>query len=144
MVAQFIEDRLDCDSYEIRAADPYSSAYDPTVRRNVAEQEADARPAIAGDLPDVSGYEAIILGSPIWNVRAPMIMSTFIEGVDLTGKTLHPFVTYAVSGLSGVDDDYRAALPNTTVTDGLAIRGEEAADSQNRVDAWLRERGFLG
>lgn len=143
VVAQIIQERIDCDIFEIIAADPYPEAYDPTVARNVREQDADARPEIDGELPDLSGYDAVLLGSPIWNVRAPMIMSTFIEARDLTGKRVLPFVTYAVSGLAGVDQDYREALPGSDVADGLAVRGEEAADSGDAVDAWLSENGLL-
>jgi hypothetical protein len=50
----------------------------------------------------------VLLGSPIWNVRAPMIMTTFVEGHDFTAKTVLPFVTYAVSGLGSVQRDYAA------------------------------------
>lgn len=141
-LAQTIAERIDCDSYEIQAADPYPEAYDPTVERNQREQDADARPGIAGELPEMSGYDAVMLGSPIWNVRAPMIMSTFIENVDLAGKRVLPFVTYAVSGMSGVDQDYRDALPDADVRDGLAVRGEDVADADEALDSWLRENGL--
>lgn len=143
VVAQFIADSIECDSYEIRAADPYPEAYGPTVERNLRENLDDARPAIDGDLPDVSGYDAVLIGSPVWNSRAPMIMSTFVESVDLTGKTVLPFVTNAMSGMSGIDDDYREALPGATVVDGLAVRGEEATESRADVEAWLRENSLL-
>ena len=61
--------------------------------RNVDSQEADARPAIANPLDSIDQYDTILLGSPIWNVRAPMIMSTFTEGFHMRGKTVHPFTT---------------------------------------------------
>lgn len=138
IVAQLIQDRIDCDVFEILAADPYPEAYDPTVARNVREQNADVRPAIDGELPDLSRYDTVLLGSPVWNVRAPMIMSTFVEAVDLTGKRVLPFVTYAVSGMAGIDQDYRDALPGSDLADGLAVRGEDAASAADAVDAWLR------
>lgn len=137
-LAQLISDRIGGDTYEITAADPYPEAYDPTVQRNVEEQDRDDRPAIAGELPDLSRYDTVLLGSPVWNVRAPMIMSTFIEAVDLEGKTVLPFVTYAVSGMGGVDQDYRDALPGSDVADGLAVRGEEVDAAGADVDTWLR------
>lgn len=56
-----------------------------------------------------------LLGSPVWNVRAPMIMSTFTDQVDLAGKTVLPFITYAVSGIGDVEDDHRSTLPDTEV-----------------------------
>ncbi|PRZ43884.1 flavodoxin [Antricoccus suffuscus] len=108
------------------------------IVRNQQEQNADARPTIAAKVPDTSGYDTVLIGSPVWNMRAPMTMSAFVESADLTGKSILPFVTYAVSGLSGTDDDYRAALPNVDVGDGLAIRGEIVADAGLERDEWLK------
>ena len=137
ILAEMIAERIDADIYEIVPAEPYPDDYDAVVDRNRAEQDADARPGIAGDLPDVSGYDTVFIGSPVWSQQAPMIMYTFVESVDLTNKTILPFVTYAVSGMSGVDDDYRAALTNSTVVDGLAIRGEDVSVAGAEVDQWL-------
>lgn len=144
-LAQLIAERITCDVYEITAADPYSNAYDSTVQRNVREQNASARPAIAGPLPDVSGYDTVLLGSPIWNVRAPMIMSTFLEGVDLAGKAVLPFVTYAVSGMAGIDKTYRDTLRTSNVHDGLAIRGEDVNGPRTAADVegWLRTNALI-
>jgi flavodoxin len=142
-LAQMIAERIDCDEFEILAADPYPEAYDPTVERNQGEQNNDARPGIAGELPDVSGYDTVLLGSPVWKVRAPMIMSSFLEGVDLAGMRILPFVTYAVSGMSGVDQDYRDTLPDSTVADGLAVRGEDVDAVGADLDAWLRTNGLM-
>lgn len=136
-VARIIVDSVDCDTFGIEAGDPYPTGYDATVARNVDEQQDDARPAVAAALPDVSGYGTVLLGSPIWNVRPPMIMSTFLDGVDLGGKVLRPFVTYAVSGLGRTADVYGALVPGARVTRGLAVRGEEAEGSEDAVRAWL-------
>ena len=143
VVAGLISARITCDVYRIEAADPYPGSYDATVARNTAEQRADGRPAIARPLPDVAPYDTVLLGSPIWNVRAPMIMSSFVDGVDLAGKRVLPFVTYAVSGLAGVDDGYRTALPKAEIGPALAVRGEDSAGAGTAVDAWLRDVGLL-
>jgi flavodoxin len=99
VLARMIRQLIACDVYRIEAADPYSDDYDATVDRNVREQNDNARPGIANPRTSISDYDTVLVGSPIWNDRAPMIMSTFVEGSDFSGKTLHPFVTYAVSGL---------------------------------------------
>ncbi|GAB3366372.1 flavodoxin [Modestobacter lapidis] len=143
VVAEMISGLIDCDVYRIEAADPYSDDYDDTVARNVAEQDADARPATAAPLPAVEQYDTVLLGSPIWNVRAPMIMSTFVEDLDLSGKTVLPFVTYAVSRLGNAPRDYARLLPTATVGDGLAVQGEEAAGAAGDVEQWLRAAGLL-
>lgn len=79
----------------------------------------------------------MILGSPVWNTRGPMIMSTFLDGVDLADTKVLPFVTYAVTGMSGIDDEYREVLPNSDVRDGLTIQGERVAESSRDLDEWL-------
>jgi flavodoxin len=143
VVAEMIGRLIGCDVYRIEAADPYPDDYDPTVRRNVREQDTDARPAIANPLTSIERYDTVLLGSPIWNVRAPMIMSTFTESLDFAGTTIHPLTTYAMSGLGTTERDYAASCPGATLGEGLAVRGEEAADAGPAVEAWLRRIGLL-
>lgn len=122
VLADMIKDQIDCEVHRIEPADPCPQGYDETVARNRDEQNADARPGIA---------------------QAPMIMSTFTDAFDFTGKTIHPIVTYAVSGLSGVDEDYGNSCPGARIGAALAIRGEEAASSQDVVTSWLRRIELL-
>ncbi|ROP72607.1 flavodoxin [Curtobacterium sp. PhB115] len=145
VLAGLISDRIDCDVVRIEPADPYSDSYDDTVARNVREQNGDARPDIAGGLPDLAQYDTVLLGSPIWNVQPPMIMATFAEAVDLSGKPVLPFVTYAVSGLGSTESFYRDLDTGATLGEGLAVRGEEVRDSGagTDVDQWLRAAGLL-
>jgi flavodoxin len=143
VVAEMISSTVTVDMFRIEAVAPYPDSYDATVERNVREQNAEARPAIAGTLPAVGSYGAVLLGSGIWNVRPPMIMRTFVENVDLTGKTIFPFVTYAVSGLGSTIDDYSRLCRRSTIGQGLAVRGEQARDARADVQAWLRRIGLL-
>ena len=106
------------------------------VARNVCEQNADARPAIANPLASIDRYDTVLLASGIWNVRAQMIMSTFAESYDFTGKTFHPVTTYAMSGLGTTERDYAATCRGATIAAGLAVRGEEVGDAQDAVETW--------
>jgi flavodoxin len=143
VVANMIASTLSADVYRIKAADPYPVSYDATVERNVREQDDEARPAIADPLPVLKSYDTVLLGSPIWNVRPPMIMRTFIASVDLRGKTILPFVTYAVSGMGNTIDDYTRLCPESTIGEGLAVRGEEAQGAHTAVQDWLKKTGLL-
>jgi flavodoxin len=138
VLAGMIRDRITCDVHRIEAAEPYPDGYDDTVDRNVREQDADARPAIANPLPAIDGYDVVLLGSGLWNVRPPMIMRTFTDGLDFTGKTVLPVVTYAVSGIGNAPEDYADACPGATVGDGLAVRGEEVTQAGDTVSSWLQ------
>lgn len=143
IVAGMISDRIDCDVYRIEASEPYSDDYDETVARNVREQDTDTRPAIANSLTAIEDYDIVLLGSPIWNVRAPMIMSTFVESFDFTGKTIYPFTTYAMSGLGTTERDYATSCPGSIIGEGLAVRGEEVNDAAPAVETWLQRIGLL-
>lgn len=143
VVANLIADTITVQRYRIEAAEPYPRSYDATVARNVQEEQTDARPAIVRPVPDLTGYSTILLGCPVWNVQSPMIMRTFLEGLDLAGMAIHPFVTYAVSGMGRVRSDYTALAPEATITEGLAIRGEAASDARPDVTAWLRQLELL-
>ena len=139
MLARIIGDLIDCDLYRIEAADPYSNSYDATVARNEDEQDADARPKIANPVESIEQYDSVLLGSPIWSVRPPMIMTTFLDSHDFAGKTIHPFVTYAVSGLGQTEATYAAALPGVRVSAGLAVQGEEVTQHRPDIEGWLQQ-----
>lgn len=141
-VAQILQSLTGADVFRIRAADPYPDSYEDTVARNVQEQNSDARPAIADPLPDISGYDTVFLGSPVWNMQEPMIMRTFCENYDFSGKTVYPFATYAVSGAGRIPEDYAKYCRNATIGETLAIRGEEAEQSRPQVQDWLKDNGL--
>ncbi|MFD3375324.1 MULTISPECIES: flavodoxin [unclassified Streptomyces] len=143
VLARMIREHIECDVHRIEPVDPYSDDYDETVARNVREQNADARPAIADPLSSIDRYNVVLLGSPIWNVRAPMIMSAFAEKHDFRGKTVHPVTTHAMSGLGTTRRDYAAVCPGATIGEGLAIRGEEVGKADAEVRSWLRRIGAL-
>ncbi|MDR6974123.1 flavodoxin [Streptomyces sp. 3330] len=142
VMARKIRELIGCDLYRIEPTDPYPDSYDATVARNVREQEADARPAIMGTLPDVTCYDTVLLGSPIWNVRAPMIMTTFTEALDFTGRTVVPFTTHAMSGLGSTARDYAASCRGAAFAEGLAVQGEEVERADRAIGAWLRRVGL--
>jgi flavodoxin len=143
VLADMIDSLIDCDVCRIDPVDPYSTDYDDTVARNVQEQNADARPSIANPLNSIASYDIVLLGSPIWNVRAPMIMSTFTESFAFTGKIIYPLTTFAVSGLGTTERDYAASCPGATIGQGLAVRGEEVRDAGSAVEAWLQSISLL-
>jgi hypothetical protein len=113
------------------------------VVRNAGEQNQDARPAVANPLPNIDQYDTVLLASGIWNVQAPMIMTTFIETYDLSGKTVHPVTTHAMSGLGTTARDYQDSCPGATIGEGLAAKGEEVRDAGTDVEAWLRRTRLL-
>ena len=126
------------DLHGIEAADPYPDDYDATVARNVREQNDGTRPDIANPLPSMEGYDTVLLASPIWNVRPPMIMHTFADSYEWTGTTVYPVTTYAMSGLGTTEREYNDACFGATIGEGLAVQGEKVRDDgPPAVASWL-------
>ena len=83
--------------------EPYTDAdlnyNDSKSRTSIETDDPGCRPAIAGELPDLTGYDTVLIGYPIWWGDVPRIVSNFVENVDLTDKTLAVFFTSGSSGL---------------------------------------------
>ncbi len=102
-VAEKLAEGLSADLYEIVPQEPYTDAdlnYSNSKSRTSMETDDPAcRPAIAGELPDLTAYDTIFIGYPIWWGDTPRILSSFVEQVDLTDKILAVFFTSGSSGL---------------------------------------------
>ena len=150
VLAGFISARLDKvglthDVHRLEATDPYPDDYDAAVSRNVREQDTAARPALANPLDSIDGYDVVLIGSPIWNVRPPMLMHTFAEAHDFTGKTVYPLVTHDMSGLGTAEADYTAACPGAEIGEGLAVPGETVrTDGSAAAATWLDRMDLPG
>jgi flavodoxin len=137
VLAGIISGQITCDVHRIEAAEPYPDSYDDTVDRNVAEQRGDARPPIANPLPAVDGYDVVLLGSGLWNVRPPMIMQSFAEGLDLRGRRSSPSSPTPSAWIGSAPDVYAEACAGATIGGGIAVRGEEVAQAGAQVTSWL-------
>lgn len=149
IVAEIISEETGADTFEILPADDYYPyTYDELTDVALQEQNEGARPAIAGTIPDLSEYDTIFIGAPVWWGDWPMIMYTFFEeNADaLSGKTLIPFSTHAGSGLSGFDTKLSNACPDSTVLAGLGFRGSDAQENteavRENVRDWISELGL--
>ena len=148
IVAEMIAEQTGADLFEVLPVDDhYPMTYNALTDVAKQEQNANARPEYKKyDLPDLSQYETIFIGAPVWWGDWPMIMYTLFENNDFSGKKLIPFSTHEGSGLSGFDRKLAAAIPNAEVLTGLAIRGNDCQNKQNSVhqsvNAWLEGLGF--
>ena len=134
VVAEMIAEETGADLFEILPEeDYYPDTYDALTDVAKQEQNENARPAYKGDVPDLSAYSTVFIGAPVWWGDWPMILYTFFEKEDLSGKTLIPFSTHEGSGLAGFDSKLAAACPDSTVAGGLAIRGYDAQNDQDAV-----------
>jgi len=147
IVAEMIAEETGADLFEVLPEDDhYPMTYDALTDVAKQEQNDNARPVYAGEVPDLSQYDTVFIGAPVWWGDWPMIMYTVFENNDFSGKTLIPFSTHEGSGLSGFDKKLQSACPDAEVLKGLAIRGNDAQNAQEEVKesvgSWLTELGF--
>ncbi len=126
-IAEFVAKQKNADIYEIKAENPYTAEdieYNSDTRAYREQHDPSARPAIAGDLPDLAEYDTIYLGYPIWHGEAPKIIYTFIEGVDLSGKTVVPFCTSASSPVGASAENLHPLAPDAVWKDGVRFAAD--------------------
>ena len=139
IVADYISEMTGADQFEIVTHKYDGMAYTPLI--NLAQEEANN-----GELPeyeddvDLSGYDTVFIGGPVWWGTYPQVMFTFFKkhADDLQGKTVIPFTTHEGSGLANCVEDVKAAFPGANVTKGFSIYGHEVRTGKAKVEKWLK------
>ncbi len=139
--AYVIASVLAADLFEIVPEEPYTADdlnYMNRKARSMVEMQDNAsRPSVAGLPENMSQYGTVFLCYPIWCGQAPKILHTFIESVDLGGKTVIPFATSNSSGFGNSDKVLRALTDNTVIwKEGKGIRKGATAEE---IVAWVKE-----
>jgi len=123
-VAEKLSEVINGDLVEIKLVIPYTDAdlnwNDSNSRSSIEMQDLSARPEIE-NIENISDYDTIFIGYPIWWGTYPREINTFMDKYDLTGKTIIPFCTSGGSGISESISDFRASLPNSKVIDGKRL-----------------------
>ncbi len=142
-VAQLIQEMTDGDIFRILPQKPYPTDHRTLVDLAKEEQEQDARPAIAGKLEALEAYDTIFIGYPNWWGDMPMILYTFLEQYDFSGKTLIPFCTHGGSGFSRTIQTIQDKQPDATVIrNGYSLSRSRMERAPSGVAEWLKEIGL--
>ena len=143
-IAKTIQEKVGGDIEKLIPSVDYPLDYDACADAAKEETDSDARPEFEPLELDPAEYDTIFIGYPMWWYTIPMVLETFFDKYDLTGKTIIPFNTHEGSGDGGTYDTIRECEPGATVSDGIAIRGGNAGsdDAKNEIDQWLMGLGY--
>ncbi len=134
-VAEQIAAATGADTYEILAAQPYTAEdlnwNDSNSRTTKEQNDAAVRPAIASDPLDLSGYERIYVGYPIWWGEEPRILDTFVESYDFGTITMIPFCTSGGSGIGSSGDNLKANAGSGNWLEGARL------SSSSDIEGWV-------
>ena len=95
-----------------------------------------SRPAVAKKLGNMSEYDEVFVGFPIWWYIAPTIVNTFLEGYDLAGKTIIPFATSGGSGMGETNEYLANSCKGAKLVEGMVFRRNAGADELKK---WAEE-----
>ncbi|MBP3757566.1 MAG: NAD(P)H-dependent oxidoreductase [Prevotella sp.] len=143
IVADYISAFTGADQFEIKTSKYDGMAYKPLCDLAKKEQENGELPPFEGSV-DVSQYDVVFIGGPVWWGTYPQVMFTFFNQCDLSGKTIIPFTTHEGSGLGSCVQDVKQAYPKANVTEGFSIYGHDVRTGKERVEKWLKKLGYQG
>lgn len=142
-VADEIANRLGADIEAIEAVNPYDTSFMATIERCKADREAGVFTEIKPVKADLSQYDVIFIGYPVWfGTYAPPIES-LLSQVDLNGKKIVPFCTFGSGGLESSVKDMEECQPNAEILPGYGVRAARLEAMPKEVEQFLIAGGFI-
>lgn len=140
-VAAKIKEITGADIFRIQPVKPYPSDYTECTRQAKREIEANYKPELKTKPENLNDYDVIFIGSPCWwSTFAPPV-ATFLSSYNFSGKTIVPFMTHEGSRMGRTEADIKKLCPNSTVLEGLPIRGSDVRknETKEQIINWLRK-----
>ena len=142
MIGDWIAKDLNADIFEIKAEKPYPKTYSETFPVAKAEQNENARPKIANHIENFADYDVIFVGYPLWFGKMPMILYSFFDEYDFSGKKIVPFVTYGGSPFARGWNEIPELEPNAKIISKLAVRNSNVQKSEKKVEKFVKRLKF--
>lgn len=131
-IANYIKDYTNADIMKLETVKEYPTVLEELYKVGQEELDNNTRPELKTKV-DLSKYDCIFIGYPIWGANLPMAWYSFFDTYDLSGKILIPFTTHGGSGMSGTDKDIEREEPNAKVLKGFEVYGSSAKDSKKKL-----------
>ena len=143
-VAEEIQKVLDTDIEVIELVNPYTGTYDETLQRVKQERESGNLPKLKPLKVDLSKYEVIYLGYPIWFGTYALPIASLVKDHDFEGKKIVPFCTFGSGDMESAMEDLKKALPKAKIAEhGFGIRDVRVSATPKELNRFLIERGYM-
>lgn len=139
-IAQLIQSQTNATLFRIETVNPYPTEHQPLLDFAENEQRQGTRPQIKSRIEDFASYDTVFVGYPIWWYKMPMVMYSFFEQYDFSGKKIIPFTVHGGSRFADSLSEIKRLQPNANlVTAGLAISRSDILDRDipDTVFQWL-------
>lgn len=142
-VAYVIQENTGADIFRIEPETPYPTDHKTLVDLAAQEQDDDARPAIKDNIKNLEQYDTVFVGYPNWWGDMPMILYSFFDTYDFSGKNIIPFNTHGGSGFSNTISTIEKLEPDANVNkDGFTVSRNRVQDAEPDIIAWLGDLGY--
>ena len=142
-MADIIARETGADTFRILTTRTYPADHAGLIAQAQDEINAGDRPDLAEPIPDLSSYDTVFIGYPIWWAELPPIMHSFLEQADLAGKQIYLFNSHGGSGNAGTLEEIKGILADSTVSyDNFVVSRDAVADSEDDIVAWVHSLGF--
>ncbi|WP_314724575.1 flavodoxin [Enterocloster bolteae] len=142
VMAHMIAEASGGELFSIRTVEPYPDSYDATIDVGQSEKNDGIRPELSTHIENLDQYDTVFVGFPNWWYGMPMVMYSFFDEYDFSGKTIIPFCTSGGSAFSDAVSEITSMEPEATVLEGLHIGGSSVNDAESRVNEWVSELGL--
>ena len=142
-VATEIATRLNADIEEIVPVQPYDGEFEATIQRCMKEREEGILPEVKPLTSDLSKYDVIFIGYPVWFGTFAPPVGAFLSQVDLSGKKVVPFCTFGSGGLESSMKDLAEKQPNAEILPGYGVRAARMDAVPKEVEQFLTVSGFI-
>src|ERR1044072_2706298 len=135
-IAQLIRRTLRADIVEIAPAAPYPEDYEMTVSQAQRERDSSYQPPLATAVSDISSYEVVFLGFPIWGETIPPVIRSFLAQHDLTGKTIVPFITHGGYGPGQSLSTVKQLAPRARMLNPFVMEADQERRTMTQGSGW--------
>ena len=143
-VASLISQMAGGDIHRIETVMPYTADFDELRDVNHEEMQQGFLPELKESSLDISAYDTVFVGYPVWATSVPQAVLSFLEQYDLSGKTVIPFCTHDGYGAGRSYQVIAEASHAAVSPDGIAIEAKDVSDAQGIVAEWLAGIGLAG
>ena len=139
IVAEFIQEAVGGDLFEVDTVKPYAEDYYECIEEAKRELYANERPELKEYLDSIEEYDNIFVCGPCWWGTFPMAIFTQLEKLDFSGKKVMAVMTHEGSGLGDCESDLKKLCAGATFGRGLAVHGADASKSERTVASWAKK-----
>lgn len=142
-MADIIARETGADTFRILTTRSYPTDHEGLIAQAQDEINAGDRPDLAEPIPDLSQYDTVFIGYPIWWSELPPIMHSFLEQADLAGNQIYLFNSHGGSGNAGTKEEIQSILADSTVSDNnFVVSRDSVANSEQDLVDWVHGLGF--